>query len=218
MKRTEHAFPYYPMFLNIDGKRCVVAGGGDVAFRKVKTLLEHGATIVVISPDLCSGLEGLAENGQIQVYRRLYHPGDLKDAFIAVAATDNSAVNREIMKEARNEAVLINIVDDAENSDFIVPSQMRIEDITIAVSTSGKSPALARKIRTKLEKEFGIEYIDLYKLISEARSEIKKQGLKISNDDWQQGLDLDTLVDLLKKGDREKAKTFLYDKLGINKS
>ena len=196
MNKPECSFPYYPLFLNLNGKRCVVAGDGNVALRKVKTLLEYGADVVVISPDFCSGLAGLAEKSRIQVFKRPYHPGDLKDAFIAIAATDSKAVNREIMNEAHTEAVLINIVDDAENSDYIVPAHMRIEDITIAVSTAGKSPALARKIRTKLEKEFGVEYINLYKLIGEARSEIKKQGLNISNDDWQQGLDLDTLVDL----------------------
>jgi siroheme synthase-like protein len=216
MNSPEHSFPYYPLFLNISDKRCVVAGGGSVALRKVKTLLEHGAEVIVISPDLCSGLTGLAENRQIQVHRRQYRQGDLKDVFIAVAATDNKDINREIMNEARTEAVLINIVDDAENSDFIVPAHMRREDITIAVSTAGKSPALARKIRTKLEKEFGEEYNNLCKLISETRSEIKKRGLNINNDTWQQGLDLDTLIDLLKKGDREKAKTFLYNKLGID--
>lgn len=216
MNSPERSFPYYPLFLNISEKRCVVAGGGSVALRKVKTLLEHGAEVIVISPDLCSGLTGLAENGQIQVHRRQYRQGDLKDVFIAVAATDNKDINREIMNEARTEAVLINIVDDAENSDFIVPAHMRREDITIAVSTAGKSPALARKIRTKLEKEFGEEYSNLCKLISETRYEIKKQGLNISNEDWQQSLDLDTLIDLLKKGDREKAKTFLYNKLGID--
>jgi precorrin-2 dehydrogenase/sirohydrochlorin ferrochelatase len=216
MKKPEHSFPYYPLFLNISGKRCVVAGGGDVALRKVRVLLEHGANVVVISPDLCSGLAGIVDNSHIQVHRRPYRQGDLNDAFIAIAATDSKEVNLEIMKEAHDKAVLINIVDDAENSDFIVPAHMRREDIAIAISTAGKSPALARKIRTKLEKEFGEEYVDLGKLIGEARFEIKKQGLKISNDVWQQSLDLDTLTDLLKKGDREKARAFLYNKLGIH--
>lgn len=215
MKRTAHGFPHYPVFLNIVEKKCVVVGGGKVALRKVKVLLSHGASVTVISPTLCSEVLELAENNRINVLQRQFRPGDLHDAFIAVAATDNRDTNCLVIEEARSKAILVNVVDDAEKSDFIVPAQMRREDITIAVSTAGKSPALARKIRKKLEKEYGEEYGTLLQLISKLRDEIKQRGLDISGDEWQKALDLDTLISLLNKGNREEAEIFLRDKLDI---
>ena len=211
MKKADQAF--YPMFLNIGGKRCVVVGGGRVALRKVRTLLEHGANIEVISPDLCPELVELAEGGQIKTSRRQYQPGDLQKALIAIAATDDSDINRQVVKEARSEGVLVNVADNLENSDFIVPSYARREGVTIAVSTAGKSPALARKIRTILEKELGDEYASLVRLIGEVRAEVKRQGIKVSGDDWQESLDLDLMIELLKKGDEEKARDVLLGNL-----
>ncbi len=205
--------PYYPMFLNISGKRCVVIGGGQVARRKVRALLEHGASIDIISPDLCPELIELAQRGQIRASRRQYQPGDLRQAFIAIAATDSSDVNQQVVKEARSGAVLVNAVDDPESSDFIVPSYSNRGGITVAVSTAGRSPALARKIRTRLEKELGDEYAALAHLIGEVRTEVRRQGIRATGDDWQEALDLDLLIDLLKRGNDEEAKSVLLDNL-----
>ena len=204
---------YYPIFLNISGKKCVVVGGGQVALRKVRTLLEHGASVEVISPDLCSELSQLAESGEIRVLNREYRTGDLKDALVAIAATSDSNINLEIVKEARRKAVLVNVVDDAECSDFITPSYMRRGDVTIAVSTAGRSPALARKIRIRLEKDFGNEYASLALLIDEVRTEVKQQGIKVDGDTWQRALNLDLLPDLLRKGDSQRAKAILLSNL-----
>ena len=215
MKKANQGLSYYPMFLNISGKRCVVVGGGRVALRKVRALLEHRASIEVISPDPCPELIELAEEGRIRTLRRHYQLGDLQKALIAIAATDNSDINQQVVKEAQGEAVLVNAVDDLENSDFIVPSYVRRGDMTIAVSTAGKSPALARKIRARLEKELGDEYASLVHLIGEVRAEVKRQGIKVSGDDWQEALDLDLMIDLLKRGDVEKAKAVLLDNLNI---
>ena len=213
MKKANQALAYYPMFLNISGKKCVVVGGGRVALRKVRALLEHGASIEVISPDLCPELIELAERGRIHTSRRHYQPGDLQKALIAIAATDNSDINQQVVKEAQSEAVLVNVADDLENSDFIVPSYARRGGVTIAVSTAGRSPALARKIRTRLEKELGDEYASLVRLIGEVRAEVRRQGIKVTGDDWQEALDLDLMIDLLKRGDDEKAKAVLLDNL-----
>lgn len=211
MKKADQAF--YPMFLNIGGKRCVVVGGGKVALRKVRTLLEHGASVDIVSPDLCPQLVEMAEQRQIHTLRRHYQPGDLKKALIAIAATDDSDINRQVVKEARSEGVLVNVADDSENSDFIVPSYTHRGGVTIAISTAGKSPALARKIRTRLEQELGDEYASLVRLIGEVRAEVKRQGIKVSGDDWQESLDLDLMIELLKKGDEEKAKDVLLGNL-----
>ncbi|MFC1977077.1 bifunctional precorrin-2 dehydrogenase/sirohydrochlorin ferrochelatase [Chloroflexota bacterium] len=204
---------YYPIFLNISGRGCVVVGGGQVAFRKVKTLLEHGAVVAVVSPDLCSELNQLAKSGQIRVLQRSYRAGDLQDAVIAIAATDDSNTNLEVAKEGRKRAILVNVVDDAESSDFIAPSYVRRGDVTIAVSTAGRSPALARKIRTRLEKDFGDEYASLALLLDEVRAEVKRQGIKVNGDTWQETIDLGLLFDLLREGNSEKAKAILLNNL-----
>lgn len=213
MKKRDALPAYYPIFLNIRGRRCVVVGGGQVARRKVRTLLEHGADVEVISPDLCAELGQLAESGEIHALPREYRDGDLQGAVIAIAATDDRNTNLAVAKEARARAVLVNVVDDAENSDFIAPSYMRRGDVTIAISTGGRSPALARKIRTRLEKDFGDEYASLAWLLSEVRTEVKRQGIKVNGDAWQEALDLDLLVNLLREEGREKAKAILLNNL-----
>lgn len=213
MKKGDELAAYYPLFLNIRGRRCVVVGGGQVALRKVTTLLEHGASVEVISPDLCSELNQLAGKGKIAVLQREYRTGDLEGAVIAIAATDDRNTNLAVAGEARTRAVLVNVVDDAGNSDFIAPSYLRRGDVTIAISTAGRSPALARKIRTKLEKDFGEEYASLAGLLSEVRSEVKRQGIKVNGDTWQEALDLDLLSELLRKEGKEKAQAILLGTL-----
>jgi precorrin-2 dehydrogenase/sirohydrochlorin ferrochelatase len=213
MKRTHQRLPYYPVSLDIKGRRCVVVGGGQVALRKVRALLASGGDIKVISAEPGPELAALEESGQIAVVHRHYRPGDLQKAFVAIAATDSSDINHQVVKEAQQEAVLVNVVDDPENSDFIVPSCVRRGSVAIAVSTNGRSPALARKIRARLEKEFGEEYASLVNLVSEVRTEVKRQGIEFSGDDWQEALDLDLMIDLLKRGDTEKARAVLFDNL-----
>lgn len=191
----------------------MVVGGGPVALRKVKALLEHEANVEVISPELCPELSQLAKSRAIQVLQKNYNGGDLQGAFIAIAATDDGEINNKVAEEARAKGVLVNVVDDSEHSDFIVPSQLRRGDITIAVSTAGKSPALARKIRTRLEKDFGTEYASLALLVDEVRSELKRQGIKINGYSWQEAIDLDVLIELLRTGQDEKAKATLLANL-----
>ena len=213
MKKEKQPLPYYPMFLDISGKRCVVVGGGQVALRKVNMLLEHGADVEVISLDFCSELSDLADSGEIRILHRNYQAGDLKDALIVIASTSDENTNMEIARDARSNVSLVNVVDDPEKSDFIVPSYLRRGDVTIAISTSGRSPALARKIRTKLEKEFGDEYASLALVIDKVRTELRQQGIKVDGDIWQEALDLDLAIELLKKGDDRKIETILLSSL-----
>lgn len=213
MKKRSQLPTYYPVFLNISGKKCVVVGGGQVALRKVRTLLEHKAKVEIISPDPCSELGQLAESKEIYILPRKYRAGDLKGAFVAIAAANDRETNLRVAEEARRNAVLVNVADDAKNSDFILPSYLRQGYITIAISTGGRSPALARKIRTRLEKDFGDEYASLALLIDEVRAELKRQEIKVNGDAWQEALDLDLLTDLVKRGDNEKAKAILLSNL-----
>jgi siroheme synthase-like protein len=205
--------PYYPVFLDVRGRRCVVIGGGRVALRKVISLLECGAEVRVISPSLCRELARLNADRIISAMEREYQPADLAGSFVAIAATTEADINLRIAQEARRQKVLINVVDCPEHSDFIVPSSFSRADLTIAVSTAGKSPALARKIRTKLEKEFGEEYASLVELIGEVRSELKEQSIAISADAWQDALDLEQLVDLVRNRQHDKARSMLLDNL-----
>jgi siroheme synthase-like protein len=204
---------YYPLFVNITGRNCIVVGGGDVAERKVNSLLEHGASVTVISSQINDGLAHLAKEGKIEVSARDYQYGDLQSAFIAVAATDETDINHNVASEGNQRGILINVVDDPEHSDFIVPSLIRRGDISIAISTSGKSPALSKKLRTILEDNFTQEYASLVQLISEVRQELKRNGVQIDADHWQECLDPELLLDMLKNGEYDQAKQKLHVKL-----
>jgi siroheme synthase-like protein len=213
MKRDERASPYYPISLNIQGRKCLVVGGGQVALRKVKTLLEHNANVKVVSPILCSELNQLATDGAIRTIQRDYKSEDLQHAFISIAATDNVKTNERVASEARRRGILVNVVDDPKNSDFIVPSCLKRGNVIIAVSTSGRSPALARKIRSELEKNVKAEYEHLAVIADEVRSELKQQGITASSDAWQEILNSNSLIELLKQGKNQEAKKIMLTRL-----
>jgi precorrin-2 dehydrogenase/sirohydrochlorin ferrochelatase len=204
---------YYPIFLDLKGRKCVVVGGGSVAERKTGMLLEHHASVTVISPTLNQGLQHLAEQGVIQTIIRNYQVGDLEEVFLVIAATDDPCINTAIADQRGKQRALVNVVDNPEISDFIVPALVRRGDITIAISTAGKSPALARKIRAELEKSFGAEYASLVRLVNEVRSELKRRGVTIHGDDWQEALDLDSLVEMIRAGRTEEVKAILLHNL-----
>ncbi len=206
--------PYYPVFLDLAGRKCLVIGAGVVARRKVEILLEHQARVQVISPELCPELEKMAAEGLIEATVRRYQNGDLAGAFLVIAATDSAAINQMVSSEAKQRGQLINVVDDAAKSNFIVPSLLRRGDITIAVSTSGMSPALARKIRVNLEERIGPEYGELARLINEVRCQLRDSGQSISPEQWQQALDIDHLIDLLKVSKNEAKTALLRDLKG----
>ncbi len=205
--------PYYPLFLNLKGRKCTVLGGGQVALRKVTALLKHTEDVTVISPRLCAGLGKLAASGKIRAIRRVYQAGDLDGVSIAIIATSNNAVNSQATAEARDQKVLVNVVDNPEQSDFIVPSVVRRGNLTMAISTGGCSPSLARKIRKKLEQEFAPDYASLTLMIADVRATIKKRGIKVSSRDWQEAIDLDAMIDLIRQGCAQKAREILLNRL-----
>jgi siroheme synthase-like protein len=214
MKRRKSEPPvYYPLMLNIKGKKCVVVGGGNVALRKVKMLLDCGADITVVSPKPHLGMAKLSEKKAIRLIHRDYKVGDLMDATLAVASTDVKEINRTVAHEAKRLGILVNVVDDPRLSSFILPSFFRRGNLTIAVSSGGTSPALARKIRSNLEKSLGKEYATLLSLISEVRSALKERGYIVDGEAWQEVLDLKLLIRLIQKGQKTKAKTLLLSKL-----
>ena len=163
---------YYPIFLELEGKTVLVVGGGNVAQRKVETLIEYGAAVNIVSKQLTTGLRGLVDAGEIRQIGDAFLEQHLDGAFMVYAATDNNQLNRKISQSARKRGVLINAVDQPDDCDFIVPSIVRKGDLSIAVSTSGKSPALAKNIRKQLEMQFGNEYQQFLTLMGCLREEI----------------------------------------------
>lgn len=212
MKRL-HPLAYYPVFLSIRGKKCVVIGGGMVALRKVRALLDCGAKVTVVSPTLHPDLTHLAEVGRISSLQREFEPGDLAGSLIAIAATDERGINQKVSDEARDRGVLVNVIDSSEQSDFIIPSFFRRGDLTVAVSTAGMSPALARKIRTKLEGLLGEEFALVLSIIGDVRSGFRQQGRRVAVDAWQEALDLDLLIGLVQEGRLEEARDVLRARL-----
>ena len=160
---------YYPMMMNLSQRRCVVIGGGQVAERKVISLLEAEANVVVVSPDITPPLSSMAQKGLIQHVPRRYRKGDLAGSFLCVVATDDPRLHQRIRIEAGDHGVLANIVNSREDSDFLVPSYFRRGDLSVCISTAGKSPALAKRIRRDLEGQFGWEYEVLLEILTELR-------------------------------------------------
>ena len=168
---------FYPICLDIGGRRCVVIGGGKVAERKVAGLLECGATVSVVSPELSEPLRCLADRGGINWVARPYQPGDLAGAFLVIAATDDPAVQEAVHTEAEQGNLLLNVADVPKWCNFILPATTRQGELTIAVSTAGKSPALARKLREGFDREFGVEYAVLVELLGELRQVVLGRGM-----------------------------------------
>lgn len=170
---------YYPVMLDIEGKRCLVVGGGKVACRKIKSLLECGGKVTVIADKLCNEAGELSKENKIDVIHRSYISGDAAGYFLVVAACDDARMNELVANEAKERGILVNVADNLKLSSYIVPSVLRRQDLTIAVATGGKSPLLARKIREELEKTIGDRYEKLLDELSKARGEIKHQNLTI---------------------------------------
>lgn len=168
---------YYPAFLNLKGKRAVVIGGGKVAERKILALLRAGADVTVISPKLTKRLEKEKAEGRIRHIPREYRRGDLKGAFLVIAATSYPEINTKVVREAGVicESLLLNVVDMPSQCNFIVPSIVRRGPLTIAISTSGTSPAMARAIRRDLEKLYGPEFANYLKLLGKIRKKAIKE-------------------------------------------
>jgi siroheme synthase-like protein len=213
MKKHETVSPYYPLLLNIQGKKCLVVGGGEVALRKSQMLLEHGAIVEIVSPAFCAELNELVKAGAVRAIHNDYKTEDLNDALLVVAATDDARINEKVAAEARRTGILVNVVDNPDISDFIVPSYFRHGDIIVAISTSGKSPALARKIRGELERDLKPEYTYLAVIASEVRSELKQHGITVSGDDWQEILNLNSLVELIRRGKNKEAREIMLTRL-----
>ena len=182
----------------------MVVGGGPIAEGKVRNLLKHPCQVVLISPEATDALREWAGNGRVQWQERPYREGDLKDAFLAIGATGVLEVDRQMAKEAERERVLLNVVDYVPLCMFIAPSIVERGPVTVAISTSGASPALARKLRESMETSELLDYAEIAGLLSKARAEVKRRGWKIPPDRWQEVIGRE-LIEAVREGREEEA-------------
>lgn len=170
---------YYPVMLDIQDQNCLVIGGGKVAVRKVNSILDCDGKVTVISKKVCYELEELQRDGKINIIKRGYKKGDVKDFFLAIAASSDMKVNEQVAMEAEENKVLVNVVDVKENSRFIVPSVVRKGDLTISIATGGKSPLLSRLLREKFESIFDDDCAKLLDKLGKVRDDLKAQDLTL---------------------------------------
>ncbi|WP_026882131.1 precorrin-2 dehydrogenase/sirohydrochlorin ferrochelatase family protein [Clostridium akagii] len=163
---------YYPIMLDIKEKKCVVIGGGNIAYRKVLSLLECMAEVTVISHEVIPELKQLVDDGKVKYLKHEYNFKYISDCYLVYAATNNSDVNQAVYSQCSQKNILVNVVDKPEICNFIVPSKIKKGDLTIAISTNGKSPMLARKIRQDLEKVYDYRYELFLDIMGEVRKEV----------------------------------------------
>lgn len=207
---------YYPVSLDLTDKRCVIIGGGEVAERKAERLIECGAQVTVVSLSLTSLLEDRKKARKIDHIDTAYQKKAIHGAFMVIGATDRDDVNEQISQDALSLGILVNIVDDPDKCNFILPSLVQQGDLSIAVSTGGKSPALARKIKEDLQQQFGPEYERLLMIMGPLRKKILAQG-HVSGDNKVVFAELvrSDILQAIRDGNRGLVEKIIYDISGI---
>ena len=200
---------YYPVALDLDGKDCLVVGGGEIADGKLDALLASGARVTVVSPSVRPRIAALAGAGRITLHRRPYQSGDLAGAFMVIAATDDRAVNAVIAAEGRAAGLLVNAVDDPPNCDFFAVAIVRRGDLQVSISTNGLSPAFARWMREQLDAALPREYGDLLGVLADVRETLKARGPIPAYEHWQAAID-EGVLDALQRGDISEARARVY--------
>ena len=206
-------FQYYPAFLDLRRRRVIVVGGGEVATGKVRGLLPCGPEpLVVIAPEASTFIRGQAAAGRLEWHARPYQDGDLAGAYVAFAATDDRALNATVAGEARGRGVPVLAVDDVPNCDFIAPAIVKRGDLVIAISTSGRSPALARRTREWLDRALPPHWGELLEVAAAARDRLGAARARILPEQWQAALDHD-VERLAQTGDLELAIQLVLERL-----
>ncbi len=201
----------YPIVLKLASRRCVVVGGGQVATRKVGVLVRAAADVLVVAPEVDPELVTLAESGAVRLEPRPFEPADLDGAFLAFAATDNREVNRAVEEAARARDILVNVADDPPACDFTVPALVRRRDVTLAISTGGRSPAFARYLREQLSEWLTDARCTLLELLAELRRDLRRAGRQIEPDAWRRAIADGEVMRSIESGDREGARRRLFE-------
>ena len=209
---------YYPIFLDVQDRRAVVFGGDHEAERKARYLVECGANVTLFSPEsaLTTGLQELTKRGSIDLTPRGYVPGDLEGAWLAIVAdTSDEETNRLIHEEARDRNVVLNVMDVTHLCTFIAPAIVQRKDVTVAVSTAGTSPALARRLRERMsdtEHCRCLEWADMGPVLAAVRADVRSRHVPVTPQDWQDSMTGD-LLEQFKGGDHSGAKAELTRRL-----
>ena len=206
---------YYPIFLKVENRSCLVVGGGEVGARKVETLLSCGASVGVVSPEVVPWLEEEIQKGTVELVGSHYGEDQLQGCFLVIAATDDMELNCRIARDAEQRRILCNVVDYPKEGDFILPALVQRGALTLAVSTAGKSPALARELRQDLEQRFGMEYAHFLELMGAVRNRVleESQDFRANKEKFDQ-LVKSELLELVRLRDYEGVDRLLRAVLG----
>lgn len=197
----------YPVSLNVKDRVCVIIGGGNVAARRAKKLIESGAKVRIVAPDINPALMPLAENGTVEWQRAVYNPGVIANTMLAIAATDSTETNEQVEHDARKLGVLVCRADSEKDGDFSVMASVERGDLNIAVSTNGTSPTLAAVIRQRIESQYGREWADWTELFGLLRLELQKRPDEGSRRSIVEQILADKMIsELIAQGEIEKAK------------
>ena len=200
-------YPYYPVYLDIENRDVVVIGGGNVCARKVETMMKYGARVTVVSPEFTDEILQWASDGCITLKRKRYDHSDLQAANIVIASTDDQSVNEQIAADCRARRIPVNVVDVTPLCEFIIPAIVEKGSVQIAVSTGGKSPALARTLKEDLNRMIGPEYAEVNDLMATLRDGAKQVlPTDVDRKAFFDGIIAAGLLDLLRAGKRAEAR------------
>ena len=208
---------YYPVFFDLQGRSVLVIGGGRLALEKVGGLLAADACVTVVAPGLSEELSALRDAGRIEHLARDYRTGDMQGCALVLAAAEDPSDNAALRADARAIGVPLNAADDPANCDFILPAVVRKLPLTLAISTGGGSPAMARRVREELSDYLDAETSSLAELVAEVRAELREQGVfrSIAADAWQTAMDSPVRI-LLAQRRRAEAKALLLSRLNAS--
>jgi siroheme synthase-like protein len=198
----------YPVNLLLDGRRCVVVGAGRVAARKIAGLLDAGAAVHVVAPDLNAEVRAWQAGGQVTVDRRAFVPTDLDGAWLATVATPDPAVNAAVAEAGEARRIFVNAADDPAHCSFTLMSVVRQGDVVVTIGTGGRSPALATYLKDHVTSEMGPEWGVLLELVSDERERLRAGGTSTETVDWKRALD-SGMLDLIRAGRVDQAKELL---------
>jgi siroheme synthase-like protein len=199
-------FPYYPIFLDIEDRSVVIIGGGNVCARKAETMMNYGAKVTVVAPEFHPDIERYASEGLLQIKRKRYDESDLEGASVIIASTDDEAINTQIATDARRRKIPVNVVDVTHLCEFIVPAIIEKGSVQLAVSTGGKSPALARTLKEDLQKLVGPEYAEVNDALGSLRDSAKKVlPTDIDRKRFFDGIIARDILGMLRAGKRREA-------------
>ena len=205
-------FPWYPIFIDVEDHDVVIIGGGEVCARKAETMMRYGARVTIVSPEFTPEIEGWAGEGKLTLRRKRYEPADLDGASIVIASTDDTAVNEQIAADCRRRRIPVNVVDVTPLCEFIVPAIIDKGSVTLAVSTGGKSPALARTLKEDLQRLIGPEYAEVNDVLGTLRDSAKRAlPTDVDRKRFFDGILARGILDMLREGRRREAYRMIAD-------